>query len=65
MDIISYHHIVISLVATNIAALAALVGLVLHRSFVLSRLSKLHSENIELRHRVSILERPLSVRLRT
>lgn len=65
MDGVSYYHIIISLVAANVASLAALVGLALHRSFVLTKLSKLHLENGELRRRVGVLERPLSVRLRT
>nr|WP_278520100.1 hypothetical protein [Brucella anthropi] len=65
MDGVSYYHIIISLVAANVASLATLAGLALHRSFVLTKLSELHLENVELRRRVGVLERPLSVRLRT
>ena len=65
MEYISFHSLFVSLLAANVASLAALVGLALHRSFVLTRLHKLQSENIELRRRMSALEKPVVVRLRT
>jgi len=64
MEFISYSSLVVSLLAANVASLAALVGLALHRSFVLARLHKLQSENIELRRRMGALEKPVVVRFR-